>query len=268
MILQIGAFFGSLLEGVTGLAGGIVRQSLPGIQDIGAQFLQRELSRKLVTTQKRQIQAQAVIALNTPGIAVTRIGGTKQPVGGRVQRSTFTPAALTPAQTPLGNIPLLPVSTFPLNPFDFKAPVQAMVRGVTTMPRGLPAPAGALAVPGALRAPAPLTGPRFVRDEFGNTIMFVPSPRLGEGFLPVAQARQMGLKPTRPFWRFNRTTGSFEKMKSRRLNPFNFAAAKRAGRRIESTLDAIKEVVSIQKKMTKGVSVAGNVVKFKTRKKK
>lgn len=256
MILQIGAFFGSLLEGVTGLAGGIIRESLPGLEDIGKQFLQRELSRKLVTKQKRQIQAQAVQALNTPGIAVTRIGGTKQPVGGRVQRSTFTPAALTPAQTPLGNIPLLPVTTFPLNPFDFKGPVQAGVRALQGLPIRNAAMAGPLALPGpagplARRAGAP-GEPRFARDEMGNTIMFVPSPRPGEGFIRVFQARQLGLKPTKPFWRFNRFEGQFEKMKGRRMNPFNFSAAKRAGRRIEATLDAVKEFVRIERKMTTG----------------
>ena len=72
----------------------------------------------------------------------------------------------------------------------------------------------------------------------------------------------------RPFWRFNQLEGQFEKMKARRLNPFNFKAAARAGRRIERTLDAVKQLVVIQRKMDKGVSAGGKIVRFKTRKRK
>ena len=105
---------------------------------------------------------------------------------------------------------------------------------------------------GLARLPGAPGEPRFAKDEFGRTIMFVPSPRPGEGFIQVAQARQLGLTPTRPFWRFNRFEGQFEKLKQRRLNPFNFKAAKRAGRRVERTLDAVKELVRIERKMTTG----------------
>ncbi len=94
--------------------------------------------------------------------------------------------------------------------------------------------------------------PKFARDQFGKTIMFVPSPRPGEGFITLNQARQLGLSPTRPFWRFNREEGQFEKLKPRRLNPFNFRATARAGRRVERTLDAVKELVRIERKMTTG----------------
>jgi len=107
-------------------------------------------------------------------------------------------------------------------------------------------PNGALALPGAVGEP------RFAKDQFGRTIMFVPSPRPGEGFLAVAAARQLGLSPTKPFWRFNRLEGQFEKIKQRRMNPFNFKATKRAGRRVERTLDAVKELVRIEKKMSTG----------------
>ena len=94
--------------------------------------------------------------------------------------------------------------------------------------------------------------PKFARDQFGVVIKFVPSPRPGEGFISVLQARQLGLSPTKPFWRFNRLEGQFEKIKPRRMNPFNFRATSRAGRRVERTLDAVKELVRIEKKMTSG----------------
>ncbi len=272
MIIQLGSLFGSLIGNIGGALSGIIRQVAPAALDIGQQFLQREINRKSTTGQRRVIQGAAVQALNTPGISVARLGGTVQPVGGRVQRATFTPAAFTPAQSPIGNIPLLPVglsgtgrfnqplgATFPLNPFDFRQPVQDLVRAVAgpnlpvlTGPRGL----------AVGRAAGAAGEPTFARDQFGNTIMFVPSPRPGEGFITLLGARQLGLSPTRPFWRFNRLEGQFEKIKPRRLNPFNFRAAARAGRRIERTLDAVKELVRIERKMTSGK------VRLKKRKKK
>jgi len=112
-----------------------------------------------------------------------------------------------------------------------------------------------------------VVSPRFAQDEMGKTIMFVPSPR-GEGFIPVSQARALNLSAMKPWWRFNRQEGQFEKIKRRRMNPFNFRAAKRAGRRIESTLEAIKGVVTIQRKLEKGISAGGKIVKFRTGKRK
>jgi len=266
MILQIGALFEGLF---TNVLGPLVTQLAPVGLDFGKQFLQRELNRSAVRDQKNLLKAQAVAALNTPGISVATLGGTIQPVGGRVQRSTFTPAPLTPAQSPIGNVPLptIPISpafrtsaTFPFNPLSFQGPVQSMVRAV--MPPQLNGLAAAPRVAGAAGEP------RFATDQFGRVIKFVPSPRPGEGFLPVEQARQLGLKPMKPFWRFNRLMGQFEKMKSRRMNPFNFKAASRAGRRIERTLDAVKTLVTIQRKMDKGVSAGGKVVKFKAKRRK
>jgi len=255
MILQIGAFFGNLLTGITTGIGQVVQAAAPIAAGIGQQFLQRELNRKLRSRQSRQVQAQAVAALNTPGVSVARLGGTIQPVGGRVQRSTFTPAAFTPAQSPIGNIPLLPIgATFPLDPFAFRQPVQQLVRGLLP---GAPAMANGLA-----RLPGAPGEPRFAKDQFGRTIMFVPSPRPGEGFIRVEAARQLGLSPTKPFWRFNRLEGQFEKIKARRMNPFNFKATARAGRRVERTLDAVKELVRIERKMTTGK------VRLKRRKKR
>jgi len=264
LILQIGAFFGNLLGGITTGLGQIVRAAIPTAAGIGQQFLQREINRKLNTSQRRQVQAQAVAALNTPGISVARLGGTIQPVGGRVQRSTFTPAAFTPAQNPIGNIPLLPVGASPrfpgtsiLGPFPLQGPFVPGSKGFQPPVRNAAMANGPL-----LRLPGRAGEPRFARDEFGNTIMFVPSPRPGEGFISVQAARQLNLSPTKPFWRFNRLEGQFEKIKSRRMNPFNFKATARAGRRVERTLDAVKELVRIERKMTTGK------VRLKKRKKR
>jgi len=255
VILQIGAFFGSLVSGIGTSLRQIVSAAAPGALNIGQQFLQRELNRKLQTQQRRQIQGQAVQALNTPGISVARVGGTIQPVGGRVQRSTFTPAAFTPAQSPLGNIPLLPVGGGAIDRFTqqftgpFVSGLSAARRTMATATNGL------LFERAAGRIPAGAPGePKFARDEFGRTIMFVPDPRPGPGggFLTVNQARQLGMSPTRPFWRFNRKEGQFEKIKPRRLNPFNFRATSRAGRRVERSLDAVKELVRIERRQTTG----------------
>lgn len=251
MILQLGALFSGLVSSIGSSLGGIIQSVAPAALNIGAQFLQRELNRKETRRARRAVQAQAVIALNTPGISVARIGGTIQPVGGRVQRSTFQPAAFTPAQSPFGNIPLLPVGGGTRQVFDqFAGPFISGIQGARVAMAGarvtsrtfgeVPRPAGA---PGE---------PKFARDEFGRTIMFVPSPRPGEGFITVAQARQLNLKPTRPFWRFNRKEGQFEKIKPRRLNPFNFRATSRAGRRVERSLDAVKELVRIERRQTTG----------------
>ncbi len=272
MILQLGAFFGRLVSGVGSGLGQVLKAVAPTALGIGQQFLQREINRKTLRRRTQQIGAQAIQALNTPGIAVARVGGTIQPVGGRVQRSTFQPAALTTAQNPIGNIPLLPVGgRFGRSPV---APFPGPFAGFGTM--FVPGPGGASVANdnGLLfrkrtdvavgQAPGE---PRFAQDEFGRTIMFVPSPR-GDGFISVQQARQLGLGAMKPWWRFNRIERQFEKIKRRRMNPFNFRAAKRAGRRIENTLEAIKGVVTIQRKLEKGISAGGKVVKFRTGKRK
>ncbi len=256
MIIQLGALFGSLISGIGSGLGQVVRAIAPAALDIGKQFLQREINRKFATQQRRQVQAQAVQVLNTPGISVARLGGTIQPVGGRVQRPTFTSAAFTPAQSPIGNIPLLPVGTGRLDRFaeQFAGPfisgLSAARRALPVATNGVPALVG-----GGMRAIAGAPGePKFARDQFGRTIMFVPnpSPGPGGGFLTVNEARQLGLSPTRPFWRFNRLEGQFEKIKPRRLNPFNFKATSRAGRRVERSLDAVKELVRIERRQTTG----------------
>lgn len=254
MIIQLGALFGNLVSGVARGLGNVLRAAAPAALGLGQQFLQRELDRKLNRRRQQQVAVAATQVLNTPGISVARVGGTIVPVGGRVQRSTFTSAVLSPAQNPFGNIPLLPVGnrslvagapSFPavLGPFPLQGP---FVPGSAGFRR--PMPNGALMT----RLPGAPGEPRFAKDEFGRTIMFVPSPRPGEGFIAIATARQLGLSPTKPFWRFNRLEGQFEKIKARRMNPFNFKATKRAGRRVERTLDAVKELVRIERKMTSG----------------
>lgn len=252
MIIQLGAIFGSLISNIGSGLGGIISQLAPAALDIGQQFLQREINRKLGTQQRRVIQGAAVNALNTPGIAVARLGGTVQPVGGRVQRATFTPAAFTPAQSPIGNIPLLPVGGFGRGSFGLGFPAPNFGGRLFTPERNT-MPAAAVNGTGRMIARPGLRpgAPRFAQDEFGKTIMFVPLPD-GNGFVPVSQARALNLNPTRPFWRFNRATGNYEKIKPRRLNPFNFRATARAGRRVCRTLDAVKELVHIERRQTTG----------------
>jgi len=203
VILQIGSFFTSLVSGIGSGISSIAQAVAPQALQIGQQFLQREVNRKLRTREQRRGGAAAVAALNTPGISVARVGGTTQPVGGRVQRSTFTPAATTPAQNPIGNIPLLPVGgRLPVIPFG------GPFAGFGTFRVPPPGPIMRTAMP-AIAGPQlnGFTGPKFAKDEMGRTIMFVPSPRPGEGFISLMQARQLNLMPTRPFWRFNRKEG-------------------------------------------------------------
>lgn len=264
MILQFGSLFSGLVSGL----GSLAKELIPQGVEVGKAFLTREINRKQVKRQQRRERALAVQALNSPGIAVTRLGGTRQPVGGRVQRATFTPAALTPAQSPFGNIPLPPVlgSTFPLDPTQFRRPVQQLVRGITGRNGGrMPNGQGPLNL--RFRVPGAVGEPKYAKDEMGRTIMFVPSPD-GSGFISVQQARASNLSAMKPWWRFNRLESQFEKISPRRMNPFNFRAAKRAGRRIERTLEAIKGVVTIQRKMEKGISAGGKIVKFRTGRKR
>jgi len=279
MIVQLGALFSTALSGLIKVGTQSLTALAPTLLTTGSQFLQRELNRRLGREQTQRIRSQAIEVLNTPGISVARIGGTIQPVGGRVLRSTFTPAALTPAQSPFGNIPLLPVGFGAEGPgftnamfgrvlgrgsfgLGFPAPMfggrlhtpKALPPG-PALPARIPMPGAAAPVsscPVVIRGPgSPRSGPQFMTDERGNAVKFVPSPD-GRGFLNVQQALQCGLKASKPHWRFNLVTGMYEKMKGRRLNPFNFRAAARAGRRIDATLDAVKEFVRIEKKMRSG----------------
>jgi len=103
-------------------------------------------------------------------------------------------------------------------------------RDIATIPRAGPLAVGAFGEP------------RFARDQFGNVLRFIPSPRPGEGFLAVASAAQLGLKVRPPFYRFNRLTGMFVRLKSRRLNPLNFRALRRAQRREDAALREVSKL--------------------------
>lgn len=264
MIIQLGALFSGLVQGF----GGIAKQLLPSALETGAAFLQRELGRKERDRARRQFRAQAVAALNTPGIAVARIGGTVQPVGGRVQRPTFTGAALTPAQQPFGNVPLLPVGGRPVSSADVRGPVFRSFTGAPA-PRRMfvPNQTNGLLFQRRTTAPGALGEPRFAQDEMGRTLKFVPDPT-GQGFLTLAEASQRNISPMKPHWRFNRLESQWEKIKPRRMNPFNFKASDRAGRRIDRTLDAVKAVLIISKKKDKGVNAGGKTVRFRKKSKK
>ena len=268
MILQLSTIFSSLASGL----GSVLQAAAPAALQTGEFFLQRELNRITARDQKKRFGNMAVQAGNAPGLAVTRIGGTNQPVGGKVNRPTFTSAALTPAQQPFGNIPLTPVQgPAVFNDVRSNPAISALLfpgdfSGGPARPLQLAA-GGLPAVANGNRLPA-VAGPRFATDEMGRAIQFVPSTRPGEGFITVPQARALGQNPTRPFWRFNRQTGGFEKIKRRRMNPFNFAATKRASRRIDKTFDAIKDVMRIANTVNKGAKCGGKVVTFKKKAKK
>lgn len=91
MILQ----FGALLSGLVGGLGGIIQQAAPTLLQAGGAFLQRELTRKDRRRAARAQAAQATAVLNTPGISVSRLGGTRQPVGGGSSvRRSFRPPKL------------------------------------------------------------------------------------------------------------------------------------------------------------------------------
>lgn len=285
MIIQLGALLGGLFSEAVG-------SFATGALDVGKLFLQRELNRKLRRRQSSAAKAQAIQVLNTPGISVASLGGNVQAVGGPVQRPTFFGSSLGPVQNRFGNIPFAPVPQF--------AAFQQPQGGFQARPRtavSLPALGGLAS--GTFKAgqrfgdflmgpPAPSTGPfigpiqtqngggmagapgepKYAKDQFGKVIKFVVSPRPGEGFLPLAAAQNLGLNVSKPHWRFNRLQGQYEKLKARRMNPFNFAAAARAGKRIDRTLDAVKMVVSVQNAKDKGVQAGGKVIKFRTKKKK
>ncbi len=59
--------------------------------------------------------------------------------------------------------------------------------------------------------------------------------------------------------------GDFVRVRPRRMNPLNPRAARRASKRIDAALRAVKQIVSVSTKKDKGVSAAGGkVVRFRT----
>ena len=258
MILQLGSVLGNVF-------GQVLQAAAPLAVQTGQFFLQRELQRVQAKDIRRQQQNLAIQGLNAPGISVATIGGTTQPVGGQVQRSTFLPARQTPAQNPLGNIPLLPAR----NPPAFQTN-DIRHNPAARMLLGAPAPTTPPILNGGSRMPLlnGNGGPKYAIDENGNSVKFVPSPRPGEGFITVNQARQLGLSPTKPFYRFNRMTGMYEKMKPRKMNPLNFSAKNRAERRLARFMDTIKGAVSISTDLDRGVKCKGKTIRFRKKRRK
>jgi hypothetical protein len=112
-------------------------------------------------------------------------------------------------------------------------------------------------------------GPKYALGGDGKAQKYWNSPTPGEGYLPVEQARALyGSKVRPPFYRFNRQTGGFEKIKARRMNPLNFKASERAARRVSRTYEAVKDLIDIKEKVDRGVRCKGKVVKFRTKKKR
>jgi hypothetical protein len=259
VILQLGSVLGNVF-------GQVLQAAAPLAVQTGQFFLQRELQRVQAKDIRKQQQSLAIQGLNAPGISVATLGGTTQPVGGQVQRSTFLPARQTPAQNPLGNIPLLPARNPPYVTNDIRQnPAARVLLGAPpiTAPAALNGNGRTTTVP-VLNG----NGPKFAVDEYGKTIKFVPSPRPGEGFITVNQARQLGLSPTKPYYRFNRANGLYEKMKARKMNPLNFSAKNRAERRLARFMDTIKGAVSISTDLDRGVKCKGKTIRFKKKRRK
>ncbi len=92
----------------------------------------------------------------------------------------------------------------------------------------------------------------FVRDECGNIIKYYCSTVPGQGWTPVLDAPKFSQKPRKPFARLNMTSGLFEVMKRRRMNPLNPKALGRAKRRQDDFLDIILPMVRDRKKEQAG----------------
>lgn len=101
-------------------------------------------------------------------------------------------------------------------------------------------------------------GPTFSPATLG-TQTFVLDPETG-----CLRQTMPGEKSTH---RFDPRRG-FVRKKPRRMNPLNVKAARRAARRVDATLDAVKSLVSISEASKKGVRAGGKVVKFRTRPKR
>jgi len=265
MILQLGSLLGGLFSGL----GGIARQVLPSAIDIGKTFLQREIQRRVKRSSIQQIGNQFLAQARSPPISVANIGSTRQPITGPVQRSTFVPSRAAPVFSSFGTptFPAITPAFLPGAAAGFGRAIGPLARrflpdvlagaaqGALTPARRLGMPNGALAI----GAPGE---PRFARDQFGNVLKFIPSPRPGEGFLAVGSAQQLGLKVRGPFYRFNRLTGLFVRLKPRRINPLNFKALRRAQSREDA---ALREV---SKLFTRAKQAARKTVRRKKTKRK
>ncbi len=83
----------------------------------------------------------------------------------------------------------------------------------------------------------------FAKDECGNVLKFFCSPRPGEGWIQVEMAAATGLRPTKPFARFDLDSQMFVRLPRRRMNPLNIRALGRATRRNNDFLDIVLPMI-------------------------
>jgi len=102
---------------------------------------------------------------------------------------------------------------------------------------GGPAVAGTQMMPSGVSATGRLTGSNFAKDACGNVLKFFCSPRPGEGWVQVEDGPSLGLRPKKPFARFDLSIQEFVRMPRRRMNPLNIKALGRANRRREDFID-------------------------------
>jgi hypothetical protein len=159
------------------------------------------------------------------------------------------------------------VLTDPKGAFQsFGAPLPRVDIGSATRPGGTLPLVQPLPTVGPQALPAPrMGGSNFAKDNTGATIKFFMSPRPGEGWIPVVFAAQAGLKPVKPFARFDLATQRFVKIPRRRMNPCNLKALGRAKRRQEDFLDLVIPMVRDRKKEAAGKKPT---IRTKRRKKK
>ncbi len=99
MILQIGAFFGNLFEGITSSARVLGEQFLPQALNVGQQFttslINRELNRDAVNAIQDRQKAQLRAAANAVS-PTAAVGQTAVPSGGPAIGTAFMPATIVP----------------------------------------------------------------------------------------------------------------------------------------------------------------------------
>ncbi len=99
MILQIGAFFGNLFEGITSSARSLGEQFLPQALNVGQQFttslINRELNRDAVNAIQDRQKAQLRAAANAVS-PTAAAGQTAVPAGGPAIGTAFMPATIVP----------------------------------------------------------------------------------------------------------------------------------------------------------------------------
>ncbi len=113
MILQIGAFFGNLFEGITSSARSLGEQFLPQALQVGQQFttslINRELNRDAVNAsqdrQKAQLRAAANAVSRTAAVGQTAVPSGGPAIGTAFQPPTLIPPSIQPPQRVLQTDP-------------------------------------------------------------------------------------------------------------------------------------------------------------------